>query len=300
MHIRRAALSVVVTLISITASAQQRTFVSTAGTDNPTCSRTAPCRNFAAAVAAVVDGGEVVALDSGGYGPVTIDKSVSIIGAPGAYVGISVFSGAGVTVNAPGAATVVLRNLHLNSVGGNIAIEEDAAANLRIENVVIAHFATAALAVTAVQTNITVRDSEFRDGALGVFLGAGTIITGSIEHTRFDNNSAAGLVLNGGSQVAVRDSTFFGNDAGIVLQPSANVPADVTVDNSIFSDGSKGIYVNGSGQAPATARVGRTTFIYLVNGVIKSAGSNFLRTWGNNQFDANGTNGSFDLSGVVQ
>jgi hypothetical protein len=56
------------------------------------------------------------AVDSGGYGAVTIGKTVSIISPPGIYAGISVFSGAGVAINAPG-ATVVLRGLSINCQG---------------------------------------------------------------------------------------------------------------------------------------------------------------------------------------
>jgi hypothetical protein len=58
--------------------------------------------------------GEIVVLDSGGYGRVTIDKSVSIVAPPGIYAGISVFAGQdGVTIFTPG-ITVVLRGLTIN------------------------------------------------------------------------------------------------------------------------------------------------------------------------------------------
>src|SRR6187401_2596973 len=60
----------------------QRTFVSTSGSDANPCTRTDPCRNFQAAIANTLAGGEVVALDSGGYGTFTVDKSLTIAGAP--------------------------------------------------------------------------------------------------------------------------------------------------------------------------------------------------------------------------
>ena len=50
-------------------------------------------RQFNAAIAATTAGGEVVALDSAGYGPTTITGSIALIGAPGIHAGISVFSG---------------------------------------------------------------------------------------------------------------------------------------------------------------------------------------------------------------
>ena len=60
------------------------------GNDINPCSLTQPCRGFTAAIAQVIAGGEVIALDSAAYGPVTITQSVSIIGPAGVYVGISV------------------------------------------------------------------------------------------------------------------------------------------------------------------------------------------------------------------
>src|SRR6185369_8943668 len=79
-------------------AAGQRSFVATGGVDNPVCSLAAPCRSFGAAVTATNAGGEVIVLDSGGYGPVTITKAIALIAPPGVYAGVSVLSGDGVTV----------------------------------------------------------------------------------------------------------------------------------------------------------------------------------------------------------
>src|SRR5438477_9591417 len=108
----------------IAAGPAQRTFVSAASGDdvNP-CTRALPCRNFQAAIAQTTSGGEVVVLDSGGYGPVTISQAVSLVAPPGVYAGISVFSGAGITVNAGPSDVVTIRGLTLNGLGGNTGIE---------------------------------------------------------------------------------------------------------------------------------------------------------------------------------
>ncbi len=122
---RRVAAPVALSLAVATASApalaaSQRTFVSTSGVDNPACSIAAPCRSFTAAIAATNAGGEVIVQDSGGYGPVTIAKSVSILAPAGVYAGISVFSGDGVTVATPSPSDkVVLQGLVINSQGSN-------------------------------------------------------------------------------------------------------------------------------------------------------------------------------------
>lgn len=93
----------------------QRTFVSVGGNDAFACSVTQPCRTFAHAIGQTAAGGEVVVLDSGGYGAVTIGKAVSIVAPAGIHAAITVFSGAGVTVAAGTGDRVVLRGLALET-----------------------------------------------------------------------------------------------------------------------------------------------------------------------------------------
>src|SRR5438876_9156935 len=91
--------------------AAQRTFVSAAiGSDANPCTRALPCRSFAAALPFTDTDGEVIVVDSGGYGPVTITQSVSLIAPDGVYAGITTlaFSGPAVTVNAGDTANVIL------------------------------------------------------------------------------------------------------------------------------------------------------------------------------------------------
>src|SRR5437667_12567578 len=105
----------------------QRTFVSAhSGSDANPCGPTAPCRSFGAAMALTLSGGEIIVLDSGGYGAVTIDKSVSIISPAGVYAGVSAFSGNAITIDTP-SLTVVLEGLTLNGLGGIIGIALPAA-----------------------------------------------------------------------------------------------------------------------------------------------------------------------------
>ena len=55
-----------------------RTWVSGVGDDANPCSRTAPCKTFAGAISKTAAGGEIDALDPGGFGAVTITKSITI------------------------------------------------------------------------------------------------------------------------------------------------------------------------------------------------------------------------------
>src|SRR5215467_4594521 len=65
----------------------QRTFLSATGSDGNPCSRAAPCRTLAQAISQTNAGGEVVILDSAGYGPVTIPKSITVTAPAGVYAG---------------------------------------------------------------------------------------------------------------------------------------------------------------------------------------------------------------------
>ena len=80
--------------------AAQRTFVASYGSDvgPPPCSLASPCRSFNVAIGNTLAGGEVVILDTAGYGPMTINKSLKVIGPSGVYGGISVLgAGGGIT-----------------------------------------------------------------------------------------------------------------------------------------------------------------------------------------------------------
>ena len=55
-----------------------RTWVSGVGDDFNPCSRTAPCKTFAGAISKTATNGEINCLDPGGFGAVTITKSITI------------------------------------------------------------------------------------------------------------------------------------------------------------------------------------------------------------------------------
>src|SRR5258708_7892189 len=74
-----AAFAVVLMLGTSLAHAQAtRTWVSGVGDDANPCSRTAPCKTFAGAISKTANFGEIDCLDPGGFGAVTITKSITI------------------------------------------------------------------------------------------------------------------------------------------------------------------------------------------------------------------------------
>src|SRR2546423_10934046 len=75
-----------------------RTWVSGVGDDANPCSRTAPCKTFAGAISKTATGGEIDALDPGGFGGVTITKSITLDGG-GFIAGVLVSGTNGIVVN---------------------------------------------------------------------------------------------------------------------------------------------------------------------------------------------------------
>src|ERR1700710_1336393 len=100
-------------LASAPASAQAtRTWVSGVGDDVNPCSRTAPCKTFAGAISKTATAGEINCLDPGGFGTITITKSIALI-CEGVLGGVLVSGTNGITINVPPTGVVVLRGLDI-------------------------------------------------------------------------------------------------------------------------------------------------------------------------------------------
>src|SRR5437763_16740642 len=85
-----------------------RTWVSGVGDDLNPCSRTAPCKTFAGAISKTFINGEIDVLDPGGYGTVTITKSITI-DCTGTFGSILASGTTGVTINVPAGLNDPLR-----------------------------------------------------------------------------------------------------------------------------------------------------------------------------------------------
>jgi Right handed beta helix region len=224
-------LAVAAALATTQAQAAQRRFVSAAfGNDANTasgCVRIAPCRTFQAAMGVTEENEEMVVLDSGGYGPVTITKSVSLIAPTGVYAGISVRPNQdGVTIATPG-VNVVLRGLSINGQGGKNGILMSGSSNskLTVENCVISNLKDNGMYVAG-STVVRVSDTIIRDNGIhGIALLDGvsgtitrSVISGHVGGGAGSTTSAVvgkGTLPNTLTTVDVADSTLDGNDVGV-------------------------------------------------------------------------------------
>jgi hypothetical protein len=200
-------LAAVVLIPAITFSQATRTWVSGVGDDVNPCSRTAPCKTFAGAISKTATGGEINVLDAGGYGAVTITKSMTIDG-KGAQASILSSLTNGIIINAGTDGVVIIRNLSINGAGnGYNGIKIIAAKKVIIEDCTLAGFTQKGIEIntispcTVILNHVTVNNAT--DG-LGVTNEGGTVI---IDNCRFQAIGNGGINLVNG-QVTLTHSNI--------------------------------------------------------------------------------------------
>jgi hypothetical protein len=263
-----ATLALAVTLPSVSAQAQAiRTYVSTTGNDSNQCTITAPCRHFSAAVAATAVGGEVDALDPGGYGSFTISQGITIEGQGWSYVAPP-DSGNAITINAT-SGNVTIHGVSINGVGttggtNGIAISVTSSATITLSGLIIEGGGASAHGIYLTSNNATenlnIIDTTVRDftnsGIAIQPVGNSTDMKVFISHSYSIGNGQDGIKITsnaiGGAAVVfyvIDHTTVSGNSAnGFDLE--SIYQGDVatgSIDQSVSSlNHGDGIYVNGN------------------------------------------------------
>ena len=299
-------------------AAGQRSFVSTSGVDNPTCSTGSPCRTFGAAITATSAGGEVIVLDSGGYGSVTIKQSVSVVAPPGVYAGISVSTGDGVIVTTGAGDVVTLRGLTINSIGAfGSGIIFNGAGRLQLTDVSVNGFPNGLSFFSASPSELLVERSSFSGGSNGIAIeGATATDAGAVvlDGIRVHDNSHAGIVLVDIGKVTVRNSVIMHNGYGVGAFPQmsgSNTEVALMSTEVSFNSG-QGVWAgdphgttavtidrctivnNGTGvetDAAAQVRLAGTVISRNTTGIAYATGGLAL-SQGNNLINGNGTDGA--------
>jgi hypothetical protein len=191
------------------ASAQAtRTWVSGVGDDANPCSRTAPCKTFAGAISKTAAGGEISVLDPGGFGGVTITKSITLSGI-GVNASILASAGNGVLINAGPNDVVTLRHLQINGAGGGIfGVRFLAGAALVVDDVRIFGFETG---IEANEGNTTVTHSVLTNNRVAAVNGKGGTLT--LEGSMIASNNVA-VVATSPGVVRLSDNSIYNNLTG--------------------------------------------------------------------------------------
>lgn len=292
-------------LFTFPSRAQVRTWVSSQGLDVNPCTRIEPCRNFGAAITVVAPDGEVVALDSAGYGPITIAKNVSLIAPEGVHAAIAPTGGNAITVIAP-ASHVNLRNLYLNGQGASNGIDVSGGTNVSVENIVINGFSAFGLNFQGsgrlTVTNSTVRNCastaiNVEAGPIASFDGVRIFGNGdglvssattSIRESLAAHNSGAGFLALAGGKVAAEDTVSHGNSLGF----AAVSGGIMTLSRCSATSNTTGVRAASSG---SRLYVSETTIAGNTTGVsVGAPGQVFTRL--NNLLQENGASDAFSAN----
>jgi len=238
-----AALAFASAATAVHASAQ-RTFVSPNGADANTvsnCSLLLPCRSFGAAITVTNAAGEIIVLDSAGYGPVVVTKSVSIIAPPGIYAGVSVLAGEGVTINTAG-INVTLRGLAVNGQGGTVGIHFSQGSRLDIDGCTVSNMGQEGILVDGPGTISIANTTIVANSGIGIDVNAAAVVT--IAESLIESNASSGVAIRNGASATIEHTTVVKNgNYGIWVQGVA-AGTRVAVVSSVVTDhvSNPGIY----------------------------------------------------------
>ena len=245
-----------------------RTWVSGVGDDANPCSRTAPCKTFAGAISKTAPGGEIDCLDPGGFGALTITKSITI---DCQEIGSVLVAGTnGIVVAAGASDKVVLHGVRFQGLrgGGNAnagldAIKYISGAQLSVDNCFIVGFNNdgieAALGAAGELYVTNTYITNVGQAGIAAVTTAGAL-TVSVDHTQILNPGTDGFSTSGG---------------GVTIG---------TITNSIVSG------AGGSGVIAATGQLNADTLTLANNNVAVSALSGATARVSNSNIYNNATN----------
>lgn len=272
--------------IADTAAAQAtRTWVSGVGDDANPCSRTAPCKTFAGAISKTAAGGEINCLDPGGFGGVTITKSMSILCQVEA--GVLVSGTNGIVINAGVNDVVVLRGLDIEGVGTGLnGIRILQVGLVEVHDTTINDFrGTSGAGINFSPPNtgarLIVRNSIISNNlAAGIFVqptGTGTADV-IVDSSQITSNGGIGIVVNTngntgtGNRIEVRNSQVSMNTVGGVFANavSAKITASV-IGSTLAFNASYGVQASNANAAlflTGNQIQGSTTGISIANSAV--------------------------------
>ncbi|HET9638982.1 MAG TPA: hypothetical protein VFP12_07235 [Allosphingosinicella sp.] len=299
------------------ASAQAtRTWVSGVGDDVNPCSRTAPCKTFAGAISKTAANGEINCLDPGGFGAVTITKSMTI-SCPYTEGG-ALAGGNGIVVNdsataTPGTAVVVLRGLDIFGVNPPInGVRFLTGAALHIEDSVIRRFNAANSFGVSFQptvssrlyinnTRITQNGTSASGGGILIQPTGTGVARAVIANSQVQDNGRIGVSIQGGSttglghNISLENVLVSGTTAGDGIAAVSGATAmQVMITNShVANNALNGIIGSGGG---ITMRVGNTTVTgnaFTAGSGVVAAGGSIISSYNDNRVNGNQVDGTF-------
>jgi hypothetical protein len=272
-----------------------RTWVSGVGDDANPCSRTAPCKTFPGAISKTAMNGEINCLDPGGFGTVTIIKSITI-DCHEVFASILASGTQGIIINITNASdslkTVRIRNINISGAGSNArsgirGINIIAANAVFIEDSMIRDFTQQGILDARITggelyiNNTTVQDNA--GAGLIVAPSSGAVrIDAAIANSIFERN-AFGVRASSGVRMAVKKSVMSGNTTGALSDGPAGA-SSLTIDDSLITNNGTGVLR----QAGGSVFLSNSDISQNTTGKTGAAG---LFSFGNNRVTRNGADG---------
>jgi hypothetical protein len=273
------------------AQAQSRTWVSGVGDDSFACSRTAPCKTFSGAISKTAAGGEINCLDPGGFGTLTITKSITIDCHD--VMGHVLAAGVpGITINLDSQANMIVRIRNITISGqlsgtkgiAIIGTTGNASNNaVSIEDCVIDGFTTAGISHTAIGGQLLVKNTVSRNH-FGSAVTVASAVGASAVKATLDNvstfDASFGFAFGNGVQAVVKNSIASSHvTAGVELDASAVA----TIVSSVVAGNATGILASPG----STVRVRDSDVAFNTAGF-----SGTIQSHVNNSFFNNGAGGT--------
>jgi hypothetical protein len=270
-------------LASMAQAQATRTWVSGVGDDANPCSRTAPCKTFAGAISKTAASGEIDCLDPGGFGAVTITKSITIDGTHGAGFGGILSAGTpnAILVNdgstgTPNTISVTLKSLSINGAGtGANGINFIAGKVVNIEDCQIfgmtSNGVNISLAVSG--SNVNIKNTNIFKVGTGVSIATTSgFITASLDNCHIENNTT-GVNASTGGFATIRNSIIDFNTTGVT---TAN-------GNAVTLEGCEVNHNSSTGFNVVAGATGRLSDSMLILNGTNIANTGTIVTWNNNR-----------------
>jgi hypothetical protein len=261
-----------------------RTWVSGVGDDVNPCSRTAPCKTFAGAISKTLVNGEIDCIDPGGFGTITITKSITIdchqtmgsilnAGTNGMTIAYDSFAATdlrkavrvrGLAFQGSDTGVIGIRIIGAaNSAGSAVFIED---------TVIDGNFGGAARGISDERsgggelyvTNSTVRNIGNQGVYVNPSAGAslGLKISVLINNIRVEN-CGTGYFASSAVSTLIRNSVFSGNTGAGVYGEGPFAFSDILVASSLINGNGTGVQTPGS----STIRLSDTDIISNGTGI---------------------------------
>jgi len=267
-----------------------RTWVSGVGDDVNPCSRTAPCKTFAGAISKTAAGGEISALDPGGFGAVTITKAITINGA-GTLAGILNAGNNGIVISAAATDVVVLKNISINGsgtglngiryVGGKrLEVYDSTIERVTLHGIDVSKTSAGELFLSNVKISAT--------GSNGVNLNT-TVgsSTATIVNSTFIGN-ANGIRIQNGSKMIVKNCSIANATAAGISVESGALPSEALLDSNTITGGANGVQ---AGPGGALVRMsGNSITAASPNGLLLNGGT--ILSFNDNKIAGNSLDGN--------